>query len=163
MNKFFAMALAFVTVINPITSAKTDATAVIDKVDGNYVIVDFSNGKKTKTLEILYSDLNGDIIEGAKIPVKKVVGEFMYTSVNLGCDGLASDEKLYQFYSDNNKVWWVLTESEIGCVPNMGDKYMLYYTDNATTEKTRFCNCMPEQNCECYLYDDIFFHIERCQ
>lgn len=44
-----------------------------------------------------------------------------------------TEEKYYQFESDDGEVQWVLTEGEIGFVPNADDKYVLYYSDNGDT------------------------------
>lgn len=77
----------------------------------------------------------------------KFHGDFMATDTN------GIEEKYYQFRSNDDEVYWLLTESEIGFVPKANEEYTLVYDNNGTTK----CNCDVE--CECYLYDDIFVEI----
>ena len=70
-------------------------------------------------------------------------------------------EMLYQFKSDDNTVWWLLTEDEIGFIPNFNDKYTLTYDNNGTTADNKPCDCIPEYDCECEVYDDEFISLRR--
>ena len=68
------------------------------------------------------------------------------------------DSGFYQFRSDDDSVWWVLTEEEIGEIPSFEENYTLTYSDRGTTE----CHDCPEEwDCECELYDDEFIKIIR--
>lgn len=68
----------------------------------------------------------------------------------------------YQFKSDDNSVWWILKEEEIGHKPTLNDKYLLTYNHNGTTETDlEKCGCLAEWECECYLYDDVFIKIVK--
>lgn len=65
----------------------------------------------------------------------------------------------YHFKSDDNKVWWLLTEDQIGFIPKEGDEYVVMYHNNGTTADHKLCTCDPELNCECEKYDDVFIGI----
>ena len=62
-------------------------------------------------------------------------------------------EILYQFKSNDNKVWWLLNENEIGFKPDSTTQYELIFDNNGTT------NCDCASDCECYVYDDTFIGI----
>lgn len=65
----------------------------------------------------------------------------------------------YHFKSDDNRVWWVLTESQLGFVPNANTEYMLTYDNNGTTKENKPCDCVID--CECEVYDDKFVAIKE--
>ena len=67
----------------------------------------------------------------------------------------------YHFKSDDNRVWWVLTESQLGFIPNENTEYMLTYDNNGTTKENKPCDCAPEFECECEVYDDTFVAIKE--
>lgn len=75
------------------------------------------------------------------------VGKF-YSGLTL-TDTNGNSDYYYHFKSNDNEVWWFLTESELGFVPNLNSEYYFIYSDNGTTQ------CDPS-DCECYLYDDTF-------
>ena len=136
-----------------------DGRVIVDRIEGDYAVVEFSKGETTKMLDILSGDINGGVSEGMGIPVISAEGKFYGDTICT--DGKGVTDTYYQFKSDDDKVWWILNADEIGHIPNINDKYTLYYTDNATVKETQVCDCLPEWDCECYLYDDIFFHIEK--
>ena len=142
----------------PATTSET-ASAVIDRIEGNYAVVEFSKDATIKMFDVPVEDINGEVSEKMEIPVIAIEGKFYGDMICRDCQGL--EAIYYQFKSDDDTVWWALTETEIGHVPNTDEKYTLYYTDNGTTKEMQVCDCLPEWNCECYLYDDIFFCIER--
>jgi hypothetical protein len=76
-------------------------------------------------------------------------------------DTQGNEETYYQFRSDDNETWWLLTEEEIGEVPNTEDKYVLTYHNGGTAEQGSVCDCPPEYECECHVYDDIFIDCSR--
>lgn len=67
----------------------------------------------------------------------------------------------YQFKSNDGKVWWILTEKEMGFVPDEGTEYVLTYNNNGTTKENKSCGCAPKLNCECEVYDDVFINIKE--
>lgn len=95
-----------------------------------------------------------------KIPVASIEGKFYGDTVCVNHQGI--EDIYYQFKSDDDTVWWILTAEEIGHTPNTKGKYILYYTDNGTNNESQVCDCLPEWDCECEVYDDIFLGIERC-
>lgn len=85
----------------------------------------------------------------------------------------------YQFRSNDGSVWWSLTENQIGFIPDtlkdmidndiirgrrsiesLSDlewkEYILIYDNMGTTSDNKPCDCLPEYECECELYDDEF-------
>ena len=69
------------------------------------------------------------------------------------------------FKSDDNTVFWCLTVSECDGIAEIDKYYDIYYFDNHTEKETYICGiCTPEtialQECECYVYDDIFLSLE---
>ena len=66
----------------------------------------------------------------------------------------------YQFKANDNSVWWQLTAEEIGFVPNANKEYTLTYDNNGTTKANKPCDCGPEFECECEVYDDIFLGVQ---
>lgn len=69
-------------------------------------------------------------------------------------------ETYYQFRSDDDTVWWLLTEKEMGFIPTE-ESYLLTYSDKGTTKENKPCDCAPEFECECELYDDVFLGIAK--
>ena len=67
----------------------------------------------------------------------------------------------YQFKSNDNEVWWLLTAKEIGFIPNGNTEYTLTYDNNGTTKEKKPCDCAPEFECECEVYDDEFVSLRE--
>ena len=88
-----------------------------------------------------------------------VTGQF-YGSYE-AVDSNGNTNTYYQFKSNDNEVWWVLTESEIGFIPSENTEYVLVYDNNGTTKANKPCDCAPELDCECEVYDDVFLGVER--
>lgn len=90
--------------------------------------------------------------------IKTTEGEFYteFDAVNMRTN---ATEHLYQFRSDDNSVWWLLTTEEIGNMPEYGKRYELTYDDKGTTAGNKICDCLPEWECECEVYDDEFIKI----
>lgn len=70
------------------------------------------------------------------------------------------EETLYQFKSHDDSVWWLLSADEIGYVPDITKEYALTYDNNGTTAANKPCDCIPEWECECEVYDDEFISIK---
>lgn len=159
MTKLIAIILGFVVVIPSPNESVNTARVFVDRIEGDLAVVEFSKDNTIKMLDIPVEDINGDVLEGMEIPVVEVEGKFYGDMICKDYQGI--EDVYYQFRSDDDSVWWLLTATEIGHIPNTEDKYILYYTDNGTVKDTPVCDCLPEWDCECYLYDDIFFYIER--
>lgn len=72
----------------------------------------------------------------------------------------SEDEEIYyQFKSNDDVVWWVLTENEIGFIPENNTEYILIYNNNGTTKDNKVCDCSEDYECECYVYDDVFIKV----
>lgn len=89
------------------------------------------------------------------------VGKF-YGDIEL-TDSNGNADTYYQFRSNDNSVWWVLTATEIGAIPDQNSEYKLTYDNNGTTRENKTCDCLPEWDCECEVYDDTFISIETIQ
>lgn len=89
------------------------------------------------------------------------VGKF-YHNMELK-DSNGNVDTYYQFRSNDDTVWWVLTETEIGAIPDQDALYVLTYDNNGTTRENKTCDCLPEWNCECEVYDDTFISIATIQ
>ena len=68
--------------------------------------------------------------------------------------------KYYQFESTDGQVIWALTVEEIGFIPLENREYILTYDNNGTTKANKPCDCPPEYECECEVYDDIFLGVK---
>lgn len=90
--------------------------------------------------------------------IKQVAGKF-YGNLELTRNGVKDTH--YQFRSNDDSVWWLLTADEIGCVPDRDTEYVLTYDNNGTTRENKPCDCAPEFDCECELYDDTFLSIKE--
>lgn len=140
------------TMIIP-SSYKSDRERfIIDRAEGNYTVVEFSKSKNNDTDSIVSEDANIS-------PICIAEGKFYGDKIDEDYKG--DEDIYYQFRSDDDTVYWILTAEEIGHVPNTYDKYTLYYLDNGTTEGNRTCDCPPDWDCECYVYDDVFLYIEK--
>lgn len=132
-------------------------SAIVDRIeDNNIAVVELcdKDAGLYKMIDIPAEEINGIITEGTVIEVEKAVGKFYGGYKAKNSEG--KTETCYQFKSDDNMVWWFLTTEEIGHTPNLSDKYTIYFSQNGTKE----CDCPPEYDCDCFLYDDIFFSVE---
>lgn len=89
--------------------------------------------------------------------IQTISGRF-YCVVELE-DLEGNHEMLYQFRSDNDSVWWLLSAEEIGFVPELLETYYLTYDNSGTTSENKGCDCPPEYDCECEVYDDVFISV----
>ena len=88
------------------------------------------------------------------VAVGKFYGDMELTDTN------GNTDTYYQFKSNDNKVWWALSAEEIGFIPNGNTEYTLTYDNNGTTKANKPCDCAPEFECECEVYDDVFLDIK---
>ena len=117
--------------------------ATVDRIEGNKAVVEVG----AQMVDVATEDFNKPISEGNQFPISMAIGSF---EAMHGYDW-------YQFKSYDNAVWWVLTEEQMGFVPEANKSYTLLYYNNGTTD----CNECPEEfDCECEVYDDIFLAIK---
>ena len=88
---------------------------------------------------------------------KMVEGKFYQSFV--AADAADKKDTYYQFRSNDNEVFWALTVSDIGEIPSLTDEYILIYSDLGTTEKNKPCDCSPELDCECEVYDYVLVRV----
>lgn len=143
-----------ITIILTLTmTVSTNYKTLVTKIhedDQITVLVNY-NGRVKENIIHGY-DFNIPIKLSEEIPTEATQGKF-----SEGFEDL--DGRYYQFKSNDNSVWWVLTESEIGFRPSTEKEYILLYCDNGTTAENKDCGCLPEWDCECEVYDDIFLGI----
>ena len=147
--------IAFLTTLSLIATPNANQTKVIvDRVEDGVVSIEVSYRDERHMYDVLESELNESVNDCDRLDFTEVKGKF-YNS--LEAKNYKNELRtLYQFRSNDNEVWWLLTEEEIGEVPSENNEYTLIYFDNGTTENNKSCDCLPEWDCECELYDDIF-------
>ena len=89
---------------------------------------------------------------------KEVKGQFYDSVVATNQNG--NTNTYYHFKSNDDKVWWLVTADELGFIPKANTEYVLVYDDNGTTKANKPCDCAPEDECECEVYDDIFLGVK---
>lgn len=135
-------------------AATPNYKTVVTKIheDDQITIIVSCNGK-VKERTIHGYDFNIPVKLSEEIPTQKTQGKF-------GCDFEdLNGETYYQFKSNDNSEWWALTETEIGFKPSTEQEYVLLYCNNGTTKQNKACDCLPEWECECEVYDDVFLGI----
>lgn len=135
------------------TTTPTHKT-IVTKIheDDQITILAKYNGKVKENIIHGY-DFNIPVELSEEIPTQIAQGKFTNSFEEL--DG----QTYYQFKSNDNLVWWCLTEKEIGFKPSTEKEYVLLYCDNGTTADNKPCDDLPELECECEVYDDVFFAI----
>ena len=150
MKTLLTILLSLSMSIAPVSEFKTLVTKIHED-DQITVLVNY-NGRVKENIVHGY-DFNIPIKLSEEIPTEAAVGKF--TSKYVEFDG----KTYYQFKSNDNSVWWALTDTEIGFKPSMEKEYVLLYCDNGTTAENKDCGCLPEWECDCEVYDDIFFGV----
>lgn len=135
---------------NTQAKAKTLVTQIHE--DDQITILTKYNGR-VKERKIHGYDFEIPILLAEEIPTQKAHGKF--TNTFLDVDG----KTYYQFKSRDDSVWWVLTKEEIGFIPSLEEEYVLLYCNNGTTSENKHCDCLTKWDCECEVYDDVFFGI----
>ena len=136
-----------------VTSA-TESKAIVTKIheDDQITVLTTYDGKVKERVLHGY-DFNLPIELAENIPTETAVGRFTSEFVEL--DG----KTYYQFKSYDDEIWWVLTKDDIGFTPELNKGYVLVFCDNGTTKENKSCDCIPEWECECEVYDDVFVEI----
>ena len=131
----------------------TPPSVTVDRIEGPHAILEVARQDSVKTLRVDLDDLNAPVVEGDCIPYRELRGTFR--SAIEPVDNTRG--VWYQFVSEDETAFWILTEEEIGGIPSFGCEYVLLFFDNGTVEGNRDCGCKEE--CECWCYDDIFLDI----
>ncbi len=150
MVKLIASIMCLMLMTTPVTESKTIVTKIHED-DQITVLVNYRGKVREKMLHGY--DFNVPVVLSENIPTETVVGKF--TSEFTDLDG----ERYYQFKSHDDTVWWALREKEIGFKQSMDKEYALLYCNNGTTKENKPCDCVPEWECECEVYDDVFIEI----
>ena len=107
----------------------------------------------------IHIEIFGQVDEyNANANVCSVTGTFYSGMDAINQNGIK--HKYYQFESTDGQVIWALTVEEIGFIPLENREYILTYDNNGTTKANKPCDCPPEYECECEVYDDIFLGIK---
>ena len=141
-------------------TAPTTAHTILTKIyedDQIELLTSFAGSVKKTKLHAYDFKIPLQLAE--EIPTRTVYGKFTDAGMELTNALSGQTRILYQFKSDDNSVWWMLSADEIGKIPSSTEKYALVFCDNGTTEKYIHCDCSLDMDCECYLYDDIFITI----
>lgn len=159
--KIISIILLFLTGLNGAEATEQKTSVIVDRIENNYAIVEAVQNDNIKMIDLLLEDFNMPIAEGEKIPFTEVCGKF-YSNMEL-TDSHEKTDLYFQFKSNDNSVWWVLTAEEIGSIPSYEKEYNLIYFDNGTTAENKNCDCLPEWECECEVYDDLFLGITEVE
>lgn len=144
-------------IIGLVLSNATETPLYVDRVEDGVAVIEVNHREELKYPEIPAEDFNYPISEGNQIFADKISGKFHGDLELTNWKGI--EEICYQFKSYDDSVWWLLTAEELGFVPKENTTYTLVYYDNGTEEGNKPCDCLPEYECECHLYDDIFLGI----
>jgi len=132
MNRLFVSLLASLA-ISSLPAPNTVPRAVIDRIEGDYAVVEFSVDDYIETRDIPVGAFTKDVRETQRLSVSKDVGKFIKT------------DSFYYFTSYTGDTRWVLTETDLGFVPELDTEYTLYFFDNFTSIG------------EDAIYDDLLF------
>lgn len=160
MKKFLLLSSFAILLASCSYPVKGNHTSVlIDKVEDGIVKIEVSCNEETYITEVSETEFNSPVKDNQTLPFTEVRGRFHNIMENINYYG----EKVthYQFKAFDDSVWWLLTENEIGEIPDFESAYVLRFFDNGTTAENKTCDCLPEWECECELYDDIFLGITR--
>lgn len=144
---------------NPVNSENMELSVVVDRLEDNdFVVTEVCYKDYYNIIDIKQEDFNEYKNEGDKIAATAIDGKFHFQGEwkNVSLD---KQEIYYQFKSNDDSVWWALTVDDMGFIPNFNKEYTLIYYDNGTTAENKGCDCLPEFECECEVYDDIFLGI----
>lgn len=124
-----------------------------------------TNSKIKNHIKNILADVLALTIAGAALATSSVIANAKTCHTDNEClvegyfeDGLTltdtnrNSEYHYHFKACDNSVWWFITADELGFVPKADTLYYFVYDDNGTT----FCDCPPEYDCDCFVYDDTF-------
>lgn len=136
-----------------------ETRVTIDHIEDGIVSVETVYKDDIQTFDVPTEDFNITVKEQDRLNFTEVKGKFYHGIELSNVDGEISE--YYQFRSDDDSVWWLLTEEEVGEIPNFTDAYTLIFYDNGTTAENKPCDCISEWECECELYDDIFLGIYK--
>jgi len=159
--KILSIILILLTGFNGAETTDGKTSVIVDRIEENYAVVEVVQNDNVKMIDLLLEDFNEPVTEGTKIAFTEVCGKF-YHDMEL-TDMQGKTDIYYQFRSNDNAVWWVLTAEEIGGIPSFEKEYNLIYFNNGTTTENKNCGCLPEWECECEVYDDLFLSIAEAE
>lgn len=139
----------------PVTGLPSPPSVTVDRIEGPHAVLEIARQDRVKILRVDIDDLNEPVAEGDRIPYRELRGTFR--SAIEPVDNTRG--VWYQFVSEDETSFWLLTEEEIGGIPSFGCEYVLMFFDNGTDEGNKECGCKAE--CECWKYDDIFLDIVK--
>ena len=147
------------TTVEPVETVENSGLSVIvDRLEDNdYVVTEVCYGDYYNIINIKQEDFNTYKNEGDRINAIAIDGKFHCSGEWYKGEDFSIAETYYQFKSNDDTVWWALTEEEINFKPSTEKEYVLLYSDNGTTVENKNCNCLP--GCECEVYDDVFLGI----
>lgn len=132
--RFIAIIMAFMMGATPVASTPTDTSFIIDRIIGGYSVVEVAVGDDIVWVDVPVGDYSHPAKEGMHLEVSCVSGQIL--AVN----------QYYYFVSYDKTHTWVLTEEQMGLIPDFSASYTLYYYENETPD---------------YIYDDIFFRLKE--
>ena len=159
--KILSMMLIFLIGLGGSQTVYGKNSVVVDRIENNYAVVEVVQNDEIKMVDLLLDDFNEPVREKTEINFTEVCGKF-YNEVE-ATDTQGEKIIYYQFRSNNNDVWWLLTAEEIGEIPSFETEYNLIYFDNGTTAENKNCSCLPDWDCECEVYDDLFLNIAEAK
>jgi len=149
--------------VEPVETVENSVLSVIvDRLEDNdYVVTEVCYGDYYNIIDIKQEDFNTYKNEGDRINAIAIDGKFHCSGEWYKGEDFSIAETYYQFKSNDDTVWWALTVEDIGFIPEENTEYTLIYFDNDTTVENKNCDCKPEWECECEVYDDIFLGIVK--
>lgn len=159
--KILSIILILLSGFNGADATDKTTSVIVDRIEENYAVVEVVQNGNIKMIDLPVEDFNIPVTEGTKIAFTEITGKF-YTTLD-ACNLEGREETLYQFKSNDNSVWWLLTAEEIGSIPSFEKEYNLIFYDNGTTAANKTCDCPEEWECECELYDDMFLSIAEVE
>ena len=150
MKKIIALIMTLSFTSTPVTESKTIVTKIHED-DQITVLTNYKGKVKERTLHGYDFDI--PVVLSENIPTETAIGKF--TNEFIDIDG----KQYFQFKSYDDAVWWILTKDDIGFVPMLEKEYALLYCNNGTTKENKSCDCVPDLECECEVYDDVLIEI----
>lgn len=158
MMKFRTLATMLTTLTLAVTPLQApEHKALVTKIHEDDQITVLAKHKgRVKEVMLHGYDFSIPVELAENIPTETATGKFALEFSGIFKD---DDRTYYQFRSYDNETWWALTEDDIGFVPSYDKEYTILYCANGTTKDNKPCDCIPEWECECELYDDVFIAI----
>lgn len=123
-----ALSIAFTSLTGAIPAhVQTETpTAILERFEEEYAIIELATEKDIYYIDVLYELFNEPVEDDQELAL---------TVTPMICHGQFKDingNTYYQFRSYDDCIWWLLTESELGFVPDRNAVYNCYYLENGT-------------------------------